>query len=168
MVESQVPMPGASPVMPLIGREREATALWWQYAQAMEGRAQVALIAGEPGIGKTRLLDHLADRATAAGATVVRGGASAATGMPPYLPFLEAIGAYLRRMPLETLREQLGRGGAILSSIFPELPARLGALPAAYALPPEQSRLRLFEAVGDLLAAIAAAAPLLLILDDLH
>ncbi|MGH2345107.1 MAG: ATP-binding protein, partial [Chloroflexota bacterium] len=45
---------------------------------------------------------------------------------------------------------------------------RLGELPATYPLPAEQARLRLFEAVGDLLAALAAPCTLLLILDDLH
>ncbi len=97
-----------------------------------------------------------------------RGGASAAEGMPPYLPFLEALGGYIRTAPLEQLRTQSDAIGAILATILPELPLRLGELASSYPLPPEQTRLRLYEAVGMFLAAIAVPRPLLLLLDDLH
>ncbi|MDQ3855745.1 MAG: LuxR C-terminal-related transcriptional regulator, partial [Chloroflexota bacterium] len=51
---------------------------------------------------------------------------------------------------------------------LPELESRLGSLTPRYTLPPEQARLRLYEAVGSFLAAIAADSPLVLILDDLQ
>ncbi len=81
--------PKAKPV--LVGRQRELDSLWNQFEQSMTGRLRVALVAGEPGIGKTRLLREVARRAEQAGAPVLRGGASEAEGMPPYLPFLEAL-----------------------------------------------------------------------------
>src|SRR3954462_6787120 len=84
-----------------IGRQGEAAALWRQFTLAAEGRICVAGVAGEPGIGKTRLLDDFAGRAARAGATVLRGGASEAEGMPPYLPFLVALGGYIRSAPPE-------------------------------------------------------------------
>lgn len=145
---------------PLIGRRREAALLWDQFEAATSGRASVVFVTGEPGIGKTRLLDEIAARAMAAGATVLRGGASDAEGMPPYLPFLEALGQYIQTAPLEQLRKQAGAAATILAGILPELPARLGELPPAYPLPPEQARLRLYEAAGAFLAAIAAPHPL--------
>ena len=153
---------------PLIGRRRERAALWREFEAATRGRLSVALLAGEPGIGKTRLLRALAVEAAAAGATVLRGGASEAEGMPPYLPFLEALGQHLRATPPEMLRAQTGTLAPILAAILPELAGRLGELPASYPLPPEQARLRLYEAVNLLLAAIAAERPLVLVLDDLH
>ena len=152
----------------LFGRKHELAALWSQLEATTAGRLQVALVAGEPGIGKTRLLQEIAERAGLVGALVLRGGASAAEGMPPYLPFLEALGGYIRTAPLEQLRTQADSIAPILATILPELPLRLGELVSSYPLPPEQTRLRLYEAVGMFLAAIAVSRPLLLLLDDLH
>ncbi len=154
----------------LLGRERELNHLWAQFQQARQGRLQVVLLSGDPGIGKSRLLQALAAQAGRAGALVWQGGASEAEGMPPYLPFLEALSPYIRTAPLEILHAQSGPLTSILATIFPELTLRLGESAPGYALPPEQARLRLFEAVSSFLAA-AAASPAsggVLILDDLH
>lgn len=145
-----------SPKPPLIGRQREVALLWDQFEAAAHGRANVVFVTGEPGIGKTRLLAEIAARVERTGAAVLRGGGTEAAGMPPYLPFLEALGQHIRMAPLEQLREQAGAAVTILAGILPELPARLGELPPAYPLPPEQARLRLYEAAGAFLAAIAA------------
>jgi DNA-binding CsgD family transcriptional regulator/tetratricopeptide (TPR) repeat protein len=152
----------------LIGRQREMAILQEQFATATAGHLRVALIAGEPGIGKTRLLEGLTAHATECGATVLWGRASDAEGMPPYLPFLEALGHYIQRAALETLRTQSVAVAPILATILPELTTRLGELTGSYTLPPEQARLRLYEAVGAFLAALATPTPLVMILDDLH
>jgi predicted ATPase len=81
---------------PLVGRQGEVAALWNHFEVAKSGHAAIALVAGEPGIDKTHLLDIFAERATHDGAQVLRGGASEAAGMPPYLPFLEALGQHIR------------------------------------------------------------------------
>jgi predicted ATPase/DNA-binding CsgD family transcriptional regulator len=139
-----------------------------RFADAVAGQMTVALVSGEPGIGKTRLLDEVAAWAHAAGAWVLHGSATEAEGMPPYLPFLEALGQHIRATPPDDLRAQTGANASILASLLPELHARLGELPQTHTLPPEQARLRLYEAIGALLAAIARKQPLLLQLDDLH
>jgi DNA-binding CsgD family transcriptional regulator/tetratricopeptide (TPR) repeat protein len=113
-------------------------------------------------------MEQVAARVALDGAVILRGGASEAEGMPPYLPFLEALGQHVRTARPDALREQTGPLASILATILPELPLRLGEVPASYPLPPEQARLRLYEAVGTFLAAIAAEQPLLLILDDLQ
>jgi predicted ATPase/DNA-binding CsgD family transcriptional regulator len=156
------------PEQVLVGRQRELTALWSRFEQTTAGRLHVTLVAGEPGIGKTRLLHEVAGRAEQVGGLVLRGGASEAEGMPPYLPFLEALGNYIRTAPLEHLRAQADPIAPILATILPELPLRLGELAHSYSLPPEQARLRLYEAVGLFLSTMAVCRPLLLLLDDLH
>lgn len=157
----------ATPAPPLVGRQGELAALWAQAEGAIAGQTRIALVAGDPGIGKTRLLQALAAR-TAASATVLRGNASQAEGMPPYLPVLTALGGYIRSAPLEQLRAQIGTQVAIMGTIFPELVERLGHPPPGYPLPPEQARLRLYDAVGAFLATLAMDRPLVLILDDLQ
>ncbi|HET7034437.1 MAG TPA: AAA family ATPase [Thermomicrobiaceae bacterium] len=152
--------------MRLIGRQRELSVLWDQYQRAATGQLRVVLLAGEPGIGKTTLLDALAARASADGAAVLRGGAFEAEGMPPYLPFLEALGQYIRAAPLDLLRAQTSTWAPALAAIFPELGLRLGEIPQQYPLPAEQARLRLFEAIAAFLAAITGPRPGLLIFDD--
>lgn len=152
-----------------IGRYHELTLIWKQFEAARSMRARVVLLVGPLGIGKTRLLDEVAERAVQDGATVLRGGASESEGMPPYLPFLEALGQYIRVTPPDQLREQVAVAPQILASILPELAARLdGEFPVAYPLPPEQTRLRLYEAVGAFLESISAPHGLVLMLDDLH
>ena len=152
----------------LVGRQREFDQLWSQFETIRHGVTRVTLIGGDPGIGKTRLLNAFAHQATMQGATVLHGGASQFEGMPPYLPFLEALGQHIRATTTEELQVQVGPLAPILATIFPELPLRLGELSSSYALPPEQARLRLYEAVGTFLAAIATSGPLILILDDLQ
>jgi ATP/maltotriose-dependent transcriptional regulator MalT len=152
----------------LAGRQQELARLWQQFEAASIGRLRVALVTGEPGIGKTSLLNEFACRAEQQGATILKGGASEAEGMPPYLPFLEALGSYIRAAPPDQLRAQVGTESAILATILPELLVYLEEPPTSYPLPAEQARLRLYEAVGAFLASIAREHPLILLLDDLH
>jgi DNA-binding NarL/FixJ family response regulator len=153
---------------PLIGRQRELALLHDMLARAQIGHCRVLLLRGEPGIGKTRLLDAMTMQTAQSRITVLRGGASDADGMPPYLPFLEALGYHIHTASTEALRQQTGPLAAILATILPELILRLGQAPTSYPLPAEQARLRLYEAVGSFLTAIAAPQGLLLVLDDLQ
>lgn len=139
-----------------------------QYTEVQHGHAAVVLLVGEQGIGKSRLLREFAKHALQDGATVLAGGASEAEGMPPYLPFLEAFGQYIREAPLGQLREQVQPGPQILMNMFPELATRLGELPVPYPFPPEQVRLRIYEAVGMFIERMSASHALVLAIDDLH
>src|SRR5438876_12434850 len=111
-----------------IGRQHELTLIWNQYKVACTGSARVVLLSGEPGIGKTRLLEEFTALAVDDGATILQGSASDFEGMPPYLPFIEALGQYIRATPPDRLREQVATAPQILASILPELTTRLGEL----------------------------------------
>lgn len=153
---------------PIIGRQHELALIHTQYEEARVGKAKVVLIAGEPGIGKTRLLEEIGAFAARDEVVVLRGGASEAEGMPPYLPFLEALGHYIQDTSPEILREQVTNTSYILVSIFPELAQLLGEVTFPQPVSAEQARLRLYEAVGAFLAAIGTQNALVLLLDDLH
>jgi len=90
--------------------------------------------------------------------------------MPPYLPFLEALGAYVAAAPLEAVRADIGAGAASVARVLAEVSTRLGEVQALPGVQPEQERLRLFDAVAGFVGAIAARSggALVLVLDDLH
>jgi DNA-binding SARP family transcriptional activator/tetratricopeptide (TPR) repeat protein len=149
---------------PLIGRRAEMAQLeaWWR-----EEGERVMLLAGDPGIGKTRLLAETAVRADAEGAIVLAGRAPEET-LVPYQPFLEALGHYVFHATSDELRVVAREYGSELARLIPELRRRLPELPPPDPGDPETDRYRLFEAVAGLLAAISAAAPVLIVLDDLQ
>jgi predicted ATPase/DNA-binding CsgD family transcriptional regulator len=88
--------------------------------------------------------------------------------MPPYLPFLEALAPRIRDAPVDELAADVGPGAVALATVFPELADRLQSQIPASPLPPEQARLRLFEAIGVFLEALSSRNPLVLLLDDLQ
>lgn len=160
--------PSLSPSAPIVGRQRELRVVMNHYEASKGGHARVVLVTGEPGIGKTRLLDEVALRTARDGAVVLRGRASEAEGMPPFLPFLEALGRYIRVTPQDQLRTQLAAVPQILASLLPELAVYHHDLRASPPLLPEQTRLRLYEAIGAFLEAMSESHALVLTLDDLH
>src|SRR6201996_695785 len=155
----------AAAATPLIGRREEMARLeaWWQ---APDGE-RVMLLAGDPGIGKTRLLAETAVRAHASGSIVLAGRAPEET-LVPYQPFLEALGHYVFRAPLDGLRTATREYGGELGRLIPELRRRLPELPPADPGAPETARCRLSEAVAGVLGEMSATVPVLIVLDDLH
>jgi tetratricopeptide (TPR) repeat protein len=152
-----------------VGRESERAQALRVWARAMEGRHQLLLLGGDPGIGKTRFAMEFARSRAADGATVLIGRCDE-EALIPYQPFVEALTWYARVCPELDLREQLAAigGGAELCPLIPELVRRLPDLPSPPPLSPDAERYRLFEAVSMLLARASAAHPVLLVLDDLH
>jgi hypothetical protein len=136
---------------PLVGRDHLLSVLGEYWAQARAGGssmgASVVLLCGAPGIGKSRLLEEFAASHPAVSGMILRGGASNAQAMPPYLPFLQALGDYMAKAPPDELRDQVGAHASTLATLFRELSERLGPLPPPYRLSPEQERYRLYEAV---------------------
>jgi len=150
-----------------VGRaaERAKLAALWQRAQA--GERSLALIAGEPGIGKTRLAAELASAAAEAGAIVLFGRSDEDLSAP-FQPLAQALGHYAAHAETETLRAEAGDGASDLARLVPELARRLAVAPSAPSAEPEADRARLFDAIDELLAGAARGAPVLVVLDDLH
>jgi len=158
--------PGA---IAFVGRESELTQLEQVWTSATSGQRQLLLLAGEPGIGKTRLAVEFA-RGRADRAATVLAGRCDEEALVPYQPFVEALHWYVRVCPESELRAQLAAvgGGAELGPFISDLLRRVPDLPAPPAMHPEGQRYRLFETVSALLANASATRPILLVLDDLH
>jgi DNA-binding CsgD family transcriptional regulator len=127
-------------LLPIVGRAAERAAVSAAYERAAAGQSQLLLITGAAGIGKTRLAEELARQAWQAGAQVLTGESAPLAGAAlAYGPFVDALG---------------DRAGWLLADDAP------GDMLAA--------RHRLFARMLGLLTELAAGAPLLLILEDLH
>jgi tetratricopeptide (TPR) repeat protein/transcriptional regulator with XRE-family HTH domain len=156
--------PPARPLPPLVGRMRELALL--ERHLAGEG-PPVLLLAGEPGIGKSRLLAEATERAVGQGWRVLTGGCQRRGGQEPYAPLLGALKGHLARTDPDRLRAEL-QGCAWLVRLLPELAAGPIAPLPTWTVPPEQERRLLGEAVLRYLTNVAGPAGTLLLLDDLH
>jgi DNA-binding winged helix-turn-helix (wHTH) protein/tetratricopeptide (TPR) repeat protein len=169
---SRIPLPPqltTPAAVEFVGRERELGELEAMWQRAKNGRPQLLFVAGEPGIGKTRLSLEFARARGAEGAAVLM-GCSDEEALVPYQPFVESLRWYVRACDESDLRAQLSAagGGAELGALIPELRRRLPDLESAPAMSPEAQRYRLFEAVSAMLAASSRREPILLVFDDLH
>jgi tetratricopeptide (TPR) repeat protein len=152
----------------LVGREREMRDLHELWGRARKGESRLALLSGEPGVGKTRLANEVLIHAQLSGALVLRGGSYELEAMTPYLPFVEALRAWVETKRAEDLAAELGDLAPELARLAPEIAAKLGPQPPSPALEPNEERLRLFDHVARFLKARAAEGGVLLFLDDLH
>ena len=142
------PAPVATEAPPgFVGRSSELARLRAALDGAWAGATRAVAVAGEPGIGKSTLLDALAAEAQRRGGRALWGRAQ---------PDSRAYGVWR-----EVVR-------ALAPADPGPLQALLGALPPDVSPGGEEERLRLFDAVADLLATAAAERPLLVVLDDLH
>src|SRR5919106_2460653 len=144
---------------PFVGRESELVTLRSLVPWAEDEGRRIALVGGEPGSGKSRLVREFAAEAADGGALVLYGACDAVVH-PPYGPFVEALDELVRVTEPEELR-----AGAELARLLPGLAARTGVAPAA---DPDTERHRLHTAVADLLDGVSRARPVLLVLEDAH
>lgn len=167
-------VPDVSPVVsgdprtwPLVGRDAELSALTELLGQARQGYTRLALLVGEPGIGKSRLIAEVARRAAGSGFAVLVGRCSEDEGAPPFWPWAGVLRDLSDVLGADTLRKLAGTDQ--LAGLLPTAAAldRAGAAPAA-GPSVDAERFRISDAVARLLAAAAARRPLLVVLDDLH
>src|SRR6266852_2627048 len=168
-MESSVNRPPLCPK--IIGRISELAALRLLVEQAKGGQGQIALIAGEAGIGKSRLTAEIKIYATAQGFQLLQGNCFPADLSCPYAPLLDLLRSYLATSATATIAAAMG---PVIQALFPLLPASVSLLPDL-ALPPpqppldsEQEKRRLFMTLAHFFTSQAAQQPLLLVVEDLH
>jgi DNA-binding SARP family transcriptional activator len=152
------------PSEPLVGRDDEVERLEDLLDGLFSGQGRLVLLAGEAGVGKSRLQREIGDRVWRRGGTDLTGAGYEQEGRLPYGPFVEAFQTLTAREPLEALRPIIGEAAAELAHLVPGL----GMAPIALGQSTPQDRQRLFAAVAGFLGRLSERAPVLLALDDLH
>jgi tetratricopeptide (TPR) repeat protein len=144
-----------------VGRERELAALREALSAAGDGHGSLLLLTGEPGIGKTRIAEEIAQAARQAGVRTLWGACSEDGGAPAYWPWVPI---------LRELRQVDGAaaGADSISVLLHELSGEDSAAVAAAGAPAEERRFLLFDAVARALQDAACGSGLLIVLDDLH
>jgi len=172
--------PAAVPVLPrflhpaitgaagFFGREEELAVMGAAWQRARTGSRQVMLVAGEAGIGKTRIIGEFARRCLSAATTLV--GHCDEEALTPYQPLVEALTQLLDRFSDAELAQQMRDGDLTpeVARLVPNLTAGLPELDSGAVVDPESERFRLFQAVDRLFSSAAKRTPLLILLDDLH
>ena len=156
----------AAPV--LVGRDGELAELLAGLDDAACGTGRLFLLAGDPGIGKSRLAGEAAARARERGIKVVWGRCWEAGGAPAYWPWVQALRAVVRGVGREELVPQLGAGAPFVAQIVTEVAEILPEVGPPPPMGAEAARFGLFDAVAAFLRNAGAGQPLMVVLDDLH
>ena len=169
---------------PFIGREKEQAELQKRLNAAISGECQFVVVSGEPGVGKTRLLDEIENLAKARKLLVLHGRSIEQDGAFPYQGFCEAIQEYFRQSDTSSSPDnkiELADVAPDLVSLFPMLTeiseirgaamgdsklAQTSGAPGGSQGP--ENRTQIFELLARTLTRLAAGKPLILFLEDLH
>jgi DNA-binding CsgD family transcriptional regulator/tetratricopeptide (TPR) repeat protein len=152
---------------PFVGRSAELAGLRALVPRAQGEGRRLALVGGEAGSGKSRLVREFARQIAPDGVLVLYGACDAVV-QTPYRPFVEALDQLVRETDPVLLRDELGNAGGELTRLLPELPRRVGGLSPPLSADPDTERHRLHTAVGDILAGAGRRQPIVLVLEDVH
>lgn len=153
---------------PLVGRDHERVELLAGLAAAAAGRGSLVLIAGEAGIGKTRLTADMLTEAQRRGMFCLVGHCYEMEGAPPYVPFVEMLEYGARKVRPAAFRQALGDAASGVSKLMPELRRMFADIPDPPDLPPEQQRRFLFNAHLAFVERCCQIAPMLVVIEDLQ
>src|SRR5579863_8190192 len=141
----------------LVGRDTELARLRGLLDDAAAGRAVTVLVGGDAGVGKSRLVAEVITVAGNSGFTVLGGQCAEIGDSVPYLPFADAF----RTAPPDVARVVKDR--PVLARLLPD-----GGAPADETDVSSMARQQMFGAVLGAMTELAAAQPVLLVLEDLH
>jgi tetratricopeptide (TPR) repeat protein len=151
-----------------VGRETELRQLQQAFDAAMSGQGGLVMVVGEPGIGKTSIVEQLATYASMRGGNWLVGHCYEEGSLSlPYLAFVEAMRSYVMNRDPDALRSELGTGAADVARIVSEVRDRVH-VDLRDASDPEDDRWRLLNAITTFLRNAAAVQPLVIVLEDLH
>jgi DNA-binding CsgD family transcriptional regulator len=155
---------------PIVGRARELDVFRAAFDRMLGGRRQLILMSGEPGIGKTRCAEALAEVAEDQGALVLWGRCREEAGAPPYWPWVQVLRAYIDASSLDEVRLNMGTAVKDIAALVPELldsPHQAPQWPGANG-DSSPARFRTFDALRQFFHLAAQQVPIVLVMDDLH
>src|SRR6267154_5450318 len=134
----------------IAGRARELEVFRGAFSRMLSGRRQLVLISGEPGIGKTRCAEAVAELAEDQGALVLWGRCHEEAGAPPYWPWVQILRAYVAASSLDEVRLNMGTAANDIAALLPELveASRRNHLAPAALGDANPARLRSYAALG--------------------
>jgi DNA-binding CsgD family transcriptional regulator/Mrp family chromosome partitioning ATPase len=164
-------LPGPLRLLPayaFAGRARELAQLRALLPRTVGEGRRAALVAGEPGSGKSRLVRELSAALAEEGTTVLYGDCDAVVGSP-YAPFATALTELVRAGGVTPpVLDGLGSSTVDLARLVPELDMRPARSKRRSSSDADAERLRLHTAVTELLVGVSTESPVLLVLEDLH
>ncbi|HYX50334.1 MAG TPA: ATP-binding protein, partial [Ktedonobacteraceae bacterium] len=155
----------------VIGRTTELTAIHRLIESTMSGQGQVALLSGEAGIGKSRLVKEAKAYATTLNLRVVQGNCFPTDLSCPYAPLLDLIHTLLAHSNSTEIQAMLRPYARDLYPLLPDVISPITDLTAVQpstGLDPEQEKRRIFTALVHCFTSLATTLPLVLIIEDLH
>ena len=152
-----------------VGREHEMATLRAALEGAISRQGELVIVAGEAGIGKSRMAEALAEEARRRDVRVAWGRSWEAGGAPPFWPWVQVLRALIRPLDSEQVERVFALTGPDVARIVPELRAIYGTPSTPTGDHTEASvRFELFDAVARSLWELSRDGPILVILDDLH
>jgi len=152
-----------------VGRESERSTIRAAVDRVLTGHGSVVMLAGGPGVGKTRLAMEMAEYASRVGFRYLVGHCYEREERFPFLPFAEIIESNLAEAPsLDDFRQRMGDNAPELAQIAPSLRRVFPDIPQPLELPPAQKRRHLFQSISDTMARAAQTRSQLYIVEDLH
>ena len=166
---SRIPLPiqFAPGLDDFVGRGAERDVLLRAFHEVTAGRRGCVVVAGEPGIGKSRLAREAAATMFEAGAAVLTGRCEEHLGGPFQL-WTSALGHLVEHLADEVIGQHLAAHGGAIAKVLPDVRRRHPEIATGSLADADSDRHRSFEATAALLGAATADAPLVIVLDDLQ
>jgi DNA-binding SARP family transcriptional activator len=158
----------AMPRGPFVGREPEQSKLSRALESATRGHGCLAVVKGEGGVGKTRLIEEFLHRVSPSPLLILRSRCYAQEQASSYQPVIDALRSYLSVADPSYMRRLGNLWLAEVAKLLPELHNYLPRLPASPALLADHERNRLYEGLAQFIAHLGQREPLVLFLDDFH
>jgi len=152
----------------VIGRSGELAAIERAFAHVRDGHGLTIVVAGEAGVGKSRLVAEARARAEGLGFLCLQGQCFELDAVLPYAPLIDLLQTRVAGISAEELTSALGVAAPELSWLLPDLTGHRAGLAPPAPLEPEQEKRRLFHALTQFILGLAAAQPVLVVIEDLH
>jgi DNA-binding CsgD family transcriptional regulator len=152
----------------IIGRDAQIAAIRAVLDRVRGGSGQVALIVGEAGVGKSRLLREMTDAAREGGFFVLRGASFESERSIPYAPLLDLVRLFASSSSAALVAHVLAPAASELVAMFPELRSLLPDATPAPTGNPESDKRRLFGALSQTLTLLARTQPVFVSFEDVH